>query len=111
MAICYRASVTLTDLPEFVPLLNLNIETNTALLKGKTTAQALKWGSTVADVNLHSPDFILIADCVYYEEVIQQISSYHDRLHIVQMILDIVTYKCACSYSILCSMIRPWLTW
>ena len=64
-----RADVTLTDLPDFVPLLQLNIDNNKDLLKGKAVCQALKWGDKIEDKTLCEPDLILLADCVYYEEV------------------------------------------
>ena len=65
----FRASVVLTDLSEYVPLLEQNIKSNSALCKGEICAQQLKWGTPVTDPKLLSPDFILVSDCVYYEEV------------------------------------------
>lgn len=64
-----RADVTLTDLEDFIPLLNLNIDTNKHIFQGAARAQALKWGEPIKDSSLFNPDYILIADCVYYEEV------------------------------------------
>ena len=68
----FRASVTITDLADFVPLMNLNITENAEVLKAEITAKELKWGE---DVTSFKPpvDFLLLADCIYYEEVkIQQ---------------------------------------
>lgn len=59
----------LTDLEEFVPLMNLNIENNISNIAGSCNSAALKWGTTVPD-NLRHPDIVLMADCIYYEEVL-----------------------------------------
>ncbi|XP_062605453.1 protein N-lysine methyltransferase METTL21D-like [Saccostrea cucullata] len=60
------AEVTITDLPEFVPLIEMNIEKNKSAIKGSARAQPLTWGQdTIADYY----HYILLADCIYYEEV------------------------------------------
>lgn len=64
-----RAEVIVTDLPDFVPLMQLNIDSNSKVLKGKISCQALTWGSDVKDGKFPKLDLILVADCVYYEEV------------------------------------------
>ena len=50
-----------------MPLLSLNIETNKNLCKGSIRASALRWG--IDDSLYSSPDILLLADCIYYEEV------------------------------------------
>ena len=65
-SIC-SADVTITDLPDFVPLIKMNIEENKALIKGTTEAAPLTWGQDIVSNNFH---YILLADCIYYEEVI-----------------------------------------
>ena len=64
----YRAKVTITDLPEFVPLMRLNVDTNNHLCKYPVSAEALRWGDEVSS-KFSNVDIILIADCIYYKEV------------------------------------------
>lgn len=66
------AQVTLTDLPEALPLLRLNINENKAKIGsmgGYAIAEALIWGdnSSLLDEEF---DIIVLADCVYYEEAV-----------------------------------------
>ncbi|XP_025059280.1 protein-lysine methyltransferase METTL21D, partial [Alligator sinensis] len=65
-----RADVTVTDLEELQDLLKLNIETNKHLLTGSIQAKVLKWGEDVTEF-LPPPDYILMADCIYYEESLE----------------------------------------
>ena len=63
------ATVYATDLEELVPLIRKNIDENTCSMKGSIKGVALKWGAKGDVLGLHrTPDIILIADCVYYEE-------------------------------------------
>ncbi|XP_028131301.1 protein N-lysine methyltransferase METTL21D isoform X2 [Diabrotica virgifera virgifera] len=66
-----RGTVTLTDLPEALPLLKLNVETNKTCWEhthGYADVSTLDWGK---EVELKwSPDLILLADCIYYKESI-----------------------------------------
>ncbi|ESP03382.1 hypothetical protein LOTGIDRAFT_237692 [Lottia gigantea] len=65
------AKVTITDLPEFLPLISLNIQENKALLTGEIKAETLIWGQ-VSDVMKKTEwDLILLADCIYYEESLE----------------------------------------
>lgn len=57
----------MTDLPEVLPLLEKNIELNKDILKGNTSASVLVWGSY--ENTLPVPDFILVSDCIYYDQV------------------------------------------
>ncbi|XP_047677026.1 protein-lysine methyltransferase METTL21D isoform X2 [Tachysurus fulvidraco] len=64
----HRANVTVTDLEDLQPLLQLNIQENQELFRaGSITAKVLKWGENVTDFLPH-PDYILMADCIYYEK-------------------------------------------
>ncbi|XP_013383912.1 protein-lysine methyltransferase METTL21D-like [Lingula anatina] len=67
-AACLGANSIITDLEDFVPLMALNIRVNQALITGSATARELRWGTDVTDYQ--PPDYILIADCVYYEEAV-----------------------------------------
>jgi len=67
-SICYSAKVVITDLDEFVPLMQLNIAANRHLLKGSVSAEALAWGLP-ASGHFSFPHYILLADCIYYEAV------------------------------------------
>ncbi|XP_053103561.1 protein N-lysine methyltransferase METTL21D isoform X1 [Hemicordylus capensis] len=81
MAACLGANVTVTDLEEVQDLIEMNIENNQHLLTGSIRAKVLKCGSSVLlfflsrgeEVTdfLPAPDYILMADCIYYEESLE----------------------------------------
>nr|CAD7260161.1 unnamed protein product [Timema shepardi] len=61
--------VVMTDLPEVMPLLQMNIDGNKALWteqRGRAIAKVLKWGPMVGDLDI--PSILLVADCVYYDQ-------------------------------------------
>ncbi|XP_056332670.1 protein-lysine methyltransferase METTL21D [Danio aesculapii] len=65
------ANVTLTDLEDLQHLLQLNIKKNQHLIHtGSVTAKVLKWGASVEDF-LPYPHYILMADCIYYEQSVE----------------------------------------
>jgi len=66
--ICCSARCVITDLEEFVPLMQLNIDANRHLLTGSIRAEALHWGTPTSG-RFAFPDYILLADCIYYEAV------------------------------------------
>jgi len=68
ISVCCSASCVITDLEEFVPLMQLNIDANYNLLSGSIRAEALCWG-TPTNAQFSFPDYILLADCIYYEAV------------------------------------------
>ncbi|XP_007253849.3 protein-lysine methyltransferase METTL21D [Astyanax mexicanus] len=71
MAASLGANVTVTDLEDLQPLLELNIKKNQNLIRtGSVTAKVLKWGEDVMDF-LPYPDYILMADCIYYEQSVE----------------------------------------
>ncbi|XP_060125967.1 protein N-lysine methyltransferase METTL21D [Zootoca vivipara] len=70
MAASLGANVTVTDLDEVQDLLKMNIEKNRHLITGSIQAKVLKWGEEVSDF-LPAPDYILMADCIYYEESLE----------------------------------------
>ncbi|XP_066480515.1 protein N-lysine methyltransferase METTL21D [Tiliqua scincoides] len=70
LAACLGANVTVTDLEEAQDLLRMNIESNRHLVTGSICAKVLKWGEDVTDF-LPAPDYILMADCIYYEESLE----------------------------------------
>ncbi|XP_073433819.1 protein N-lysine methyltransferase METTL21D isoform X2 [Dendrobates tinctorius] len=65
-----RVDVTVTDLEDLQDLMKMNIKSNSALITGSCEAKVLKWGEDVTDFS-PSPDYILMADCIYYEESLQ----------------------------------------
>ncbi|CAH0559387.1 unnamed protein product [Brassicogethes aeneus] len=70
-AACLGANVLLTDLPEALPLLKLNIDSNKSVLfscKGAVKFNSLNWGEKYD--NKFNPDIVLMADCIYYKESI-----------------------------------------
>ncbi|XP_007886402.1 protein-lysine methyltransferase METTL21D isoform X2 [Callorhinchus milii] len=70
MAAAQGAHVTVTDLEELQDLLNMNINENRHLVSGSIQAKVLKWGEIVHDI-LPDPDYILVADCIYYEQSLE----------------------------------------
>lgn len=65
----FRADVTITDLDELVELMQYNIDKNQALIderQGMCRSAELTWGKECKD---KAADLILMADCIYYEEV------------------------------------------
>ncbi|KAJ7344856.1 hypothetical protein JRQ81_000806 [Phrynocephalus forsythii] len=70
MAAALGAHVTVTDLEEAQDLLAMNIECNRNLIRGSIRAKVLKWGED-ATAFLPAPDYILMADCIYYEESLE----------------------------------------
>ncbi|XP_052552651.1 protein N-lysine methyltransferase METTL21D isoform X3 [Tympanuchus pallidicinctus] len=70
MAATLGADVTLTDLQELQELLAVNIENNRHLVTGSVRAEVLKWGEDVSEFR-PPPDYILMADCIYYEESLE----------------------------------------
>ncbi|KAM9294371.1 protein N-lysine methyltransferase METTL21D [Gastrophryne carolinensis] len=67
MAAALGAHVTVTDLEELQALMSTNIDSNSHLICGSCRAKVLKWGEDVTDT-FSFPDYILMADCIYYEE-------------------------------------------
>ncbi|XP_026485557.1 protein N-lysine methyltransferase METTL21D-like isoform X1 [Vanessa tameamea] len=67
------AQVTLTDLPEALPLLRLNISENKqkiVSMGGYAIAESLVWGDKNSEIHKQEFDMIVLADCVYYEDAI-----------------------------------------
>ncbi|XP_022165773.1 protein-lysine methyltransferase METTL21D-like [Myzus persicae] len=67
-AACFGANVKLTDLPENLPQLQQNVEENTSCINGSVQTVALTWGTTFES---EAFDFLLMADCIYYPEVVE----------------------------------------
>ncbi|XP_072390429.1 protein N-lysine methyltransferase METTL21D-like [Diabrotica undecimpunctata] len=91
-----RGTVTLTDLPEAVPLLKLNVETNKSCweqVHGYADVSTLVWGE---EVELKwFPDLILLADCIYYKEsvhplfkTLKELVGSHTEILLCQEIRD-----------------------
>ncbi|XP_041827922.1 protein-lysine methyltransferase METTL21D [Melanotaenia boesemani] len=70
MAATLGAQVIVTDLEDLQNLLKVNIQENQTLISsGSITAKVLKWGDDVSEF-LPPPHYILMADCIYYEQSI-----------------------------------------
>ena len=96
-----RAHVTVTDLPEFVPLMDYNIRHNAASLTGTVSAASLIWGLPAGHGIPTTPDLVLLADCIYYEEV-------HTNLpHISHQCL----WMCVCVCVYLISFLHSCIIW
>lgn len=90
MSSFFRANVTLTDLPEAVPLTELNLKENLEICTSdNNTVQvvSLIWGEDVFTNII--PDVILLADCIYYKEV-----SKKWKVLMVYTLLLILTFCC-----------------
>lgn len=59
----------LSDLPELLPLLEINRAQNTSSVSSVVEVQELTWGNTQQIQAIQTPDVILLADCIYYGEV------------------------------------------
>ncbi|KAM5235473.1 protein N-lysine methyltransferase METTL21D [Ctenodactylus gundi] len=68
MAATLGADVVVTDLEELQDLLEMNIRMNKHLVTGSVQAKVLKW--FIEDFP-SPPDYILMADCIYYEESLE----------------------------------------
>ncbi|XP_069806003.1 protein N-lysine methyltransferase METTL21D isoform X2 [Dendropsophus ebraccatus] len=77
MAATLGASVTVTDLEDLQDLMKTNIESNSALITGFCQVKVLKWGEDVVDIP-PSLDYILMADCIYYEELLKTHFDYEE---------------------------------
>lgn len=65
-----RASkVTITDLPEFLGLMEKNIMENRDRLGCPVEARELSWGNEQQMRQFPIPEVVLVADCIYYEQV------------------------------------------
>ncbi|XP_050667122.1 protein N-lysine methyltransferase METTL21D-like [Leptidea sinapis] len=84
------AQVTLTDLPEALPLLRLNIAENKSKIVsmgGYAIAESLVWGDNNSEIKKQEFDMILLADCVYYEDAIDPL------IETLQCLNNIITKK------------------
>ncbi|KAK3094789.1 hypothetical protein FSP39_006256 [Pinctada imbricata] len=68
VAAALGAHATITDLTEFVPLMQMNIDTNKEQVKGNVIARTLQWGDEKIEEKF---DYIFIADCIYYEKSLE----------------------------------------
>ncbi|XP_071450855.1 protein N-lysine methyltransferase METTL21D-like isoform X2 [Hetaerina americana] len=72
-AASFGADVVVTDLPEVISLLWSNIDVNRIVWDangGKIVAKELVWGKENTS-DWPTPDLILIADCVYYDQSLE----------------------------------------
>ncbi|XP_068208641.1 protein N-lysine methyltransferase METTL21D-like [Palaemon carinicauda] len=74
-ALMGASKVTITDLPEFVHLMEKNIEENRHVIKGQVKAKALEWGNKEHIDAIDKPKVILVADCIYYEKSLEPLIS------------------------------------
>eukprot|EP00794_Sanderia_malayensis_P012015 gene12015-13255_t len=73
------AHVTITDLEDFVPLMQKNIEHNKNRLRScNVNAKTLKWGTDFKITDKY--DFILMADLIYYDESLAPLVQTMDTL-------------------------------
>ena len=68
----FRTDCVLTDLQRCLPLIDHNITQNKQILSGEASAKEVRWGVDHDLIGLQYPDYVLMADCIYYEAV-----SYH----------------------------------
>lgn len=71
-----RANVTATDLPPVIPLIEKNVRANIEAIQdaeGSCLTKVLDW--TERSFDFIQADYILLADCVYYEQVSNPIET------------------------------------
>ncbi|XP_071810869.1 protein N-lysine methyltransferase METTL21D-like [Apostichopus japonicus] len=67
-----KAQVTITDMEEFISLMEENITRNKQLLDGNVRAQTYKWGSDHRPLGIPPhPRLVVFSDCIYYTEAVQ----------------------------------------
>lgn len=74
-ALLGASHVILSDLPELLPLLEINRAQNTSSVSGVVEVQQLTWGNTQQIQAVKTPDVILLADCIYYGESLEPLVS------------------------------------
>ncbi|XP_042884059.1 protein-lysine methyltransferase METTL21D-like [Penaeus japonicus] len=74
-AIMGASKVTITDLPEFLSLMEKNITENGERLGCPVEARELSWGNEEQIRGFHEPDVVLVADCIYYEQSLEPLVS------------------------------------
>lgn len=75
-AACLGGNVTVTDLPEVLPALLSNIESNKTVWEkngGTIKAKPIDWSSALSLEEWDLPDLIVLADCVYYQESVNHL--------------------------------------
>ncbi|GAB6024198.1 Methyltransferase-like protein 21D [Chamberlinius hualienensis] len=65
------ADVILTDISEYVDLMQKNIEYNQLYIKGKIQCKSLYWGKSDEEFAKCAPKYILVSDCVYYKQSLE----------------------------------------
>lgn len=87
----HGASVTVTDIPAMLPLINANIALNPT--KISVQSLPLSWGEPLpADQSLKAPNIILAADCCYYEPAFPLLLDTLDEL--LGQASDVCAYFC-----------------
>jgi len=95
VAAALGGQVILTDLPEFLPLMQRNIDDNKSVITGSCSAKPLTWGENAQIQSIkdllpaRGLDFLTIADCVYYDGA-------------VSSLVDTVVQLCGESTTVLC---------
>ena len=73
-----RCKVTLTDLPEYIPLLERNIELNREeIVRDSVKSKPLRWGEEINQNEraVLETDLVLVSDCIYYEASLDPLLS------------------------------------
>lgn len=68
----------MTDLPEALSLLRININENKQKISsmgGYAIAEPFVWGDNSSELVKEIFDIVVLADCIYYEEVCHKIDS------------------------------------
>ena len=70
--------MTLTDLPEYIPLLEKNIELNSGgIPRDFVKSKSLRWGEEINqnERTVLETDLVLVSDCIYYEASLDPLLS------------------------------------
>ena len=70
----HGADTIITDLDNMVPLIDYNIQQNRAHMKGNIVAKGLVWGEDVSEFCNKPVDYLILANCVYYEPSLESLA-------------------------------------
>ena len=76
------AEVIMTDLPIYIPQIQASIECNNRKFKYEVSSEALDWEENLSNHKLlrRKPDFLLLSDCIYYEQSLNPLVNTIKRL-------------------------------
>ena len=71
----YGADTIITDMDNIVPLIDYNIQQNKDNMKGNVAAKGLVWGEDASELCDKPIDYLILANCVYYEPSLEHLAT------------------------------------